>query len=77
MAFRDGAFELLRRDFAPGLQALAEQHLDRLGLGWRRRAAMLRNPRVDFAELCGFDGRLQAALEALVQLGPLVRESLR
>ena len=48
---------------------LAEQYTDRLALNWRRRAKLLESPNAAFAALSDWDGRMDAAIEALGLLG--------
>lgn len=56
---------------------LADRHTDLLAFGWRRRAARLTNPALDFADLVDYDDRMQASLAALVNLGRPAREHFR
>jgi uncharacterized protein (TIGR02270 family) len=47
---------------------LADQYADTLAIGWRHRVNRLNSPAATFADLFEADGRMQAALDALVFL---------
>jgi uncharacterized protein (TIGR02270 family) len=56
---------------------LTDHYTELIALGWRRRAARLTDPTLEFADLLEFDGRLEAALRALLLLGRRASEYMR
>jgi hypothetical protein len=56
---------------------LTDHYTELIALGWRRRAARLTDPTLEFADLLESDGRLEAALRALLLLGRRAGEYMR
>ncbi|MBU6260460.1 MAG: hypothetical protein KGL18_10765 [Burkholderiales bacterium] len=56
---------------------LADQYTDLLASRWSRRADRLAGQELDFADLCAYDDRIEAALDALVALDDAARRHMQ
>lgn len=62
---------------ADTITRLSDQHFDRIGLDWRRRARMLHSRDTELSALAAADARMGATAEAFIHLGvPAARRSL-